>query len=623
MGLLWLVPAAPLLGALILGLAGELLPRRAAGYIGTASVGVAAAVALGILLQWIRIPPPGAVFAQPLWTLLMLPGLTVRVALYLDPLALLMMLVITVIGTLIHLFSTEYMEGEAGFSRYFAYLNLFVASMLLLVLADDLLLLFIGWEGVGVCSYLLVGFWFAEPANGYAARKSFVVTRVADTAMLAGLLLLAAKFGTLNIQSVLSAASATWPVGAVMPALACALLLIGGLGKSAQVPFQTWLPDAMAGPTPVSALIHAATMVTAGVYLVVRLHPLFVLAPGVLATLGLVAAVTLLLASTAALVQSDIKRVLAYSTVAQIGYMFLALSVGAWSAAMFHFLTHAVFKALLFLSAGAVAMRLHHEQDIFKMGGLASRLRLACFGFVVGGSALAALPLITAGSFSKEMILGAVWLGRPFGPALWAAALLGAVLTATYIFRAVFLVFLGPARTEVSGDYGWAVAVPLLLLAIAALSIGWLQTPAILGGRSVISDFLAPAVGTSAAEGALQPLVQLAGVTAPLLGLAFAYAGWRSGYWRRAAERREAQLRDFAKTGFGFDFIYHAILVRPFLALAQLLRGDPVDLLFAAMAQAAMAAHRRLRAGQTGQLRRYAGWMMAGSAAVLALAVFR
>jgi NADH-quinone oxidoreductase subunit L len=602
---LWLIPALPLLGATLLGVSGPTIGTRWAAVIGTASVGLAAVIACAIGLAWLLHPPPNDVFVQPVWSWVTLPGFAVKIGLYLDPVSLLMTLVITVVGCLIHLFSTEYMQGESGYSRYFAYLNLFVAAMLLLVLADDLLVMFVGWEGVGVCSYLLVGFWFSEPENGLAARKSFVVTRIADIAMLAGLLLISTQLGTLNIQAMLAAASSHWPRGADLPEWAAALLLIGGLGKSAQVPLQTWLPDAMAGPTPVSALIHAATMVTAGVYLVVRTHVLFLLAPDVLNAIAIGAVLTLLIAAFAGLVQSDVKRVLAYSTMSQIGYMFLALGVGAWPAAMFHFLTHAVFKALLFLSAGAISMRLHHQQNIFAMGG----------------ASLAALPVISCGFFSKEMILGAVWAAPGFGPALWAAGILGAMLTAIYIFRAVFIVFFGPINTPVSDSYGTRIVLPLIILATAALTIGWLETPAFLGGHTIFGAFLAPSTGASQPMPEL-PLILLAGIAAPLAGIVIAYALYRDGTWHALAARTPGRLTRFLKSGCGFDVLYDAVLVNPYLRLVQKLRNDPVDLLAVGAERLAVTLHRRLRATQTGQLRRYAGWLMAGSLATVALLLF-
>ncbi len=283
------------------------------------------------------------------------------------------------------------MADDDGYSRFFAYMNLFVASMLMLVLADNLLLLYLGWEGVGLCSYLLIGFWYKDRANGRAARKAFVVTRVGDAAMAVGLFLLFTQLGTLNIQEIAHRAAAQWPVGSALAVIAAALLLGGAVGKSAQLPLQTWLPDAMAGPTPVSALIHAATMVTAGVYLIARMHVLFDLAPAVESAIVAIAGATIVLSGFSACVQHDIKRVLAYSTISQIGYMFLALGVGAWSAGIFHLITHAFFKALLFLGAGAVISSLGGEHDIFKMGGLRRRLPVTFWTFLIAAFALAGL----------------------------------------------------------------------------------------------------------------------------------------------------------------------------------------------------------------------------------------
>ena len=619
---LWLVPGFPLLGSLLLGLFGRALGERGSAIVGAGSMALAACLAASIGLSWRDHPPVHDVFAQPLWSWISLPGMAIDVTLYLDPVSLLMMLVITIVGFLIHLFSTEYMHGEIGYSRYFAYLNLFVAAMLVLVLASDLLLLFIGWEGVGVCSYLLVGFWFQEAANGAAARKSFIVTRIADTAMLAGLLLLSVRFDTLSIQPLMAAASAAWPSGSAWPSLAAGLLLIGALGKSAQVPLQTWLPDAMAGPTPVSALIHDATMVTAGVYLIVRTHVLFLLAPAILDLVAIGAAVTLLLAALSGLVQSDIKRVLAYSTISQIGYMFLAVGVGAWSAAMFHFLTHAVFKALLFLSAGAISMRLHHEQNIFAMGGLRDRIPLAFWSFLIGSASLAALPVISAGAFSKEMILSAVWALPGIGPGLWLVAVTCAVITSTYIFRAVFIVFFGPVRTAVSGSYGLRVMLPLTVLAAAALGIGWLETPSFLGGVTMLSDALGPVVVGTSEHGAGSAFIPIAGMCAPAAGLIIAYALFRGGFWHAQAARPSNRLARFMRTGFGFDTIYDRVLVRPFHVLSHALKDDPVDLLFAGLARLAVLGHGQLRLSQVGQIRRYAGWLAFGSIAMVALVVY-
>jgi proton-translocating NADH-quinone oxidoreductase, chain L len=350
LGLLWLVPALPFAGFLILVLFGPRLSGRASALVGVGSVALSFIVAVLVGLGFAA--GGGQPYRQVLWTWMQVDNFNPAIGFYLDQMSLLFILVVTFVGALIHLYSVEYMAGDEGFSRFFAYMNLFVGSMLILVLADNLLLLYLGWEGVGLCSYLLIGFWYTDPYNGYAARKAFVVTRVGDTAMAIGLFILFTNLGTLTIQDMLTRAHQSWPVGSGLAVAAAALLLGGALGKSAQLPLQTWLPDAMAGPTPVSALIHAATMVTAGVYLIARTNVIFSLAPSIMLLVAIIGALTLLIAGASALVQTDIKRGLAYSTVSQIGYMFLALGVAGWAAGVFHFMTHAFFKAL-FSSAPA------------------------------------------------------------------------------------------------------------------------------------------------------------------------------------------------------------------------------------------------------------------------------
>ncbi|MGV3639183.1 MAG: NADH-quinone oxidoreductase subunit L, partial [Adhaeribacter sp.] len=390
--LLWLIPALPFASALVLTLTGSRLPHRLVAVLGAGSIIGAALVTLLLGLDFLRARPP--YLHQVLWTWLDVGGLQPQVAFHLDALSLVFIFVITFVGALIHLYATAYMAGEEGYARFFASMNLFVASMLVLVLADNLVLLYLGWEGVGLCSYLLIGFWYREPANGYAARKAFLMTRVGDTALAIGLFLLFQTFGTLQIQDLAAAAPERWAVGAPAATLVAFLLLGGAVGKSGQLPLQTWLPDAMAGPTPVSALIHAATMVTAGVYLIARLHVVFELAPTAQLAVAIIGAATLLLAGCTALTQSDLKRVLAYSTISQIGYMFLALGVGAWTAGIFHFMIHAFFKALLFLCAGAIILALHHEQNMFRMGGLRTRMPLVFWTFLIGAASLASLPLV-------------------------------------------------------------------------------------------------------------------------------------------------------------------------------------------------------------------------------------
>ncbi len=430
-------------------------------------------------------------------------GYSQPISFSLDALSLVMILIVTIVGLVIHLYSTEYMIEDEGYSRFFAYMNLFVGSMLLLVLADNLLLLYLGWEGVGLCSYLLIGFWYSDPTNGRAARKAFIVTRVGDTAMALGLFLLFTNLGTLNIQELMTLAPKQWSVGSETAVLAAALLLGGALGKSAQLPFQVWLPDAMAGPTPVSALIHAATMVTAGVYLIARTHVLFELAPVVQSVIAVLGAATLLVAGLSAMAQKDIKRVLAYSTISQLGYMFLALGVGAWSAAIFHLMTHAFFKALLFLGAGAVILAQHHEQDMFKMGGLKNKLPAVFWTFLIGSASLSALPLVTAGFYSKDLILWKAWSSGSGSMALWAAGLFGAFITSIYTFRMVFLTFFGELKTPVSHKPGAKMLAPLIILAVLSIIGGFVELPETLGNQPLFSNFLR----TVFSEKAIEPVV--------------------------------------------------------------------------------------------------------------------
>ena len=324
-------------------------------------------------------------------------------------LSLVFVFIITFVGALIHIYSTAFMRHDRDYARFFASMNLFVCAMLLLVMADNLVLMYLGWEGVGLCSYLLIGFWYETPANCQAANKAFYITRIGDTAMAIGLFLLFKELGTLNIPEILQQSPHILQTGSSNITLIALLLLAGGMGKSAQLPLQTWLPDAMAGPSPVSALIHAATMVTAGVYLIARMHVVVRVSPIAMNVTAIVGALTLFVAGCSAMVQTDIKRILAYSTISQIGYMFLALGIGAWSAAIFHFFTHAFFKALLFLAAGAVIESLHHEHNIFKMGGLKNKMPVVFYTFLAGAAALAALPLVSAGFFSKDQILWYAW----------------------------------------------------------------------------------------------------------------------------------------------------------------------------------------------------------------------
>jgi len=604
--LLWLIPALPLGGFLILLLTEGRLGNGIVALVGAGSVGLAALTALVVGSAFLD--AGGEPFSQLLWAWINVDGFAPSFTLYLDGLSLVMVGVITGVGFLIHLYATGYMAEEDGYSRFFAYMNLFVFAMLMLVLGDNLLVLYLGWEGVGLCSYLLIGFFHTSAENGYAARKAFVVTRVGDTAMAIGLFLLFRELGSLEIQVVLDRAQSTWPDGGTL-ATAVALLLLGGaVGKSAQVPLQTWLPDAMAGPTPVSALIHAATMVTAGVYLIARMHDLYLLSPTAQYAVAAVGAVTLVISAFTALTQTDLKRILAYSTMSQIGYMFLALGVGAWSAAIFHLMTHAFFKALLFLAAGSVIASLHHEQDVRRMGGLWRSLPIPFWSMVIGGAALAALPL-TSGFYSKDLILLASW-DHADGIWFWGLAALAAFVTALYTTRMILLVFFGPLQTQPRDESGPNMWGPLVILALLALGGGWF-------GLAPVAQVL-PDAGLNGAEH--DTVIVWITALIPILGVVTGYLifGSRQIKIEGLLESQFARsLGRFWYSGWGFDAVYDWLLVRPFVRLAEANKSDVVDLLYRGTAALASGLHRLLLKTQTGQLRWYAASMAFGIALVL------
>lgn len=626
---LWLVPALPLAGFLIQVLLGPRFPRIGMAAVGVGSIGLSALTAVVIGYSFVTAPPAGHAYTQVLWSWIELPGFTPKIALYLDALSLLMVLVVTVVGFLIHLYSVEYMIDDPDYSRFFAYMNLFVGAMLTLVLADNLALLYVGWEGVGLCSYLLIGFWYEEAANANAAIKAFLMTRLGDIALIVGIFLISDHLGTLRMQEVMNLALQHWPAGSTLAVLAAALVLGGALGKSAQLPLQTWLPDAMAGPTPVSALIHAATMVTAGVYIIARLHVLFTLAPVVQAAVAIIGTVTLLVAGFSALAQSDIKRVLAYSTISQIGYMFLALGVGAWSAAMFHFLTHAFFKSLLFLAAGSVILAAHHEQDMFKLGGLRTQLPVTFWTFLVGASSLAAIPLITSGFYSKDLILWSAWSSPLGGPWLWAGGFIGAVVTALYSFRMVFLTFFGEPRLKsLSHRPGLLIAIPLLILAVLSLVTGFIELPHSMGHVQWFSAFLRsalPAAHMRPAAAHQETMVQALAAIGCLGGLFLAYLLYLKNRWVMEGSQDNplmAAIHRFLLGGFGFDRLYDTLFVRPYWWIATANRKDYIDWLYRGIAMTVKALHLGLSLTQTGKVRQYAAGIAIGAVVAAGIAIF-
>jgi NADH-quinone oxidoreductase subunit L len=614
MNLLFLTCVFPLLGWFLLAFSRGRISENLAALIGVGSVGLSALTAGWVIIQFNLNPPEAGVFTQVLWQWMNVGGFAPSFTLYLDGLSLTMLGVVTGVGFLIHLFASWYMRGEEGYSRFFAYTNLFIFSMLLLVLGDNLLMLYFGWEGVGLCSYLLIGFYFKHSANGNAALKAFIVTRIGDVFMAIGLFILFLHLGTLNIQELMVLAPQKYVEGDSWLWIATLMLLGGAVGKSAQLPLQTWLADAMAGPTPVSALIHAATMVTAGVYLIARTHGLFLLTPEILGLVGIVGGVTLVLAGFAALVQTDIKRILAYSTMSQIGYMFLALGVGAWDAAIFHLMTHAFFKALLFLASGAVISACHHEQNIFKMGGLWKKLPLAYASFIVGGAALAALPLITAGFYSKDEIL---WEAFASGHQwLLYAGLTGAFLTSLYTFRLIFIAFHGEQQTEAHAGHGVAHWLPLATLIVLSTFIGALISPPLAG-------VLPQSVGHAGGEAKYS--LEIASGAIAILGIVLAallFLGKRRFATALAQSAPGRFLSAWWFAAWGFDWLYDKLFVQPYLLLCRLLGRDPIDRSIGLIPFLVRGGNTLLARSETGQVRWYATSIAGGAVLVLAVLLF-
>jgi NADH-quinone oxidoreductase subunit L len=618
-----LIPAIPLLSFLILALVGQQLSQKVAGIIGAGAIGISALLTFIVSVVFIRSLPEVNSNTVVVWEWIRSGNLRVDISFRLDALSMVFCFVITFVGFLIHLYSIEFMGKDEGFTKFFAYMNLFVGSMLILVLADNMLLLYLGWEGVGLCSYLLIGFWYKEPANDFAARKAFIITRIGDTAMIIGIFILFLNFGTVNISDLMQQASEKWVAGSSIAILTAALLLGGALGKSAQLPLQTWLPDAMAGPSPVSALIHAATMVTAGVYLIARTHVLFSLAPIIQSAIAIIGALTLLLAGFSALTQHDLKRILAYSTISQIGYMFLALGVGAWSAAVFHFMIHAFFKALLFLGAGAVIIALNEEHDIFRMGGLRKKMPVVFITFLIGSASLSALPLVTAGFYSKDQILwdsfsasgGSIWL--------WLAGIVGAFLTALYSFRMIFITFFGEAKTQPVYNPGKLMIVPLIILAVLSLLGGFVESGSI-GNVHLFSNLVGNTLPVIVVnnDGNLEFLFQSISAIIALSGIYLAYLI----YVKKPAlaeSFNHSRLHKFFEKGWGFDWVYDMLVVKPVVWLSVIDRNDFFDWLNIGIYKVALLINRLLSITQNGKLRWYLMSFAIGIVLILTFMLYR
>ena len=637
--LIWLIPILPLAGALLNGVFGKAWNRGTIATVACGTVGISFAISLGIFFQMRGMPETDIPSPAPYFTWIQSGAFEASFGLLIDRLSGLMILIVTGVGLLIHIYSAGYMEHEAGFYRYFAYLNLFMFSMLTLVLADNYLLMFVGWEGVGLCSYLLIGFWFSKRSATDAGKKAFIVNRVGDFGFLLAILLMYWTFETVRFEDVflrvqnstLFPVEALGTVGAITAI--CLLMLIGAAGKSAQVPLYVWLPDAMEGPTPVSALIHAATMVTAGVYMVARSATLFNHAPTAMTVIAFIGAFTALFAASIGLVQTDIKRVLAYSTISQLGYMFLACGVGAYAAGVFHLMTHAFFKALLFLGAGSVIHGMGGIQDMRKMGGLRHQMPWTFRTFLVGSLALAGIPGL-AGFFSKDAVLWGAWSSEHYGPLLWGAGVVAAGFTSFYTFRLVILTFFGkPRYTDEDVRHVHesppSMLIPLVILAVFSLLAGYVGVPEFLGGGNQIEHYLASTLPsaieeTEAADHTTEALVMGASVGVGLLGLVLAYLFYsaKPALPDRMVGRLPGVYRVLTRKYY-VDEIYDAVLVWPLVRVSKDLLWKVVDTMMIdgsvnGMGRATRGLAGGLRHMQTGYVRTYAGWILLGGVLVMA-----
>jgi NADH-quinone oxidoreductase subunit L len=608
---LWLIPILPFIGFLLNGLLGRRLPKAVVS-------AIALLAPLGSFLVALLASRAALPHSETYGTWITAGSFNVDLTFVLDQLSFIMLLVITGVGFLIHIYSVGYMHDDEGYWRYFAYLNLFLFFMTTLVLAGNALLMFVGWEGVGLASYLLIGFWFQKKSAADAGKKAFVVNRIGDFGFLIGLFLLLANFGTLSFSD-LAAKIAANPTmtGGVLTAIALCLF-VGATGKSAQLPLYVWLPDAMEGPTPVSALIHAATMVTAGVYMVARTHFIFDRSPIALTVVAIIGAATALFAATIGLVQTDIKRVLAYSTVSQLGYMFLGCGVAAYSAAIFHLMTHAFFKALLFLAAGSVIHAMGGEQDMRKMGGLRTKAPITFWTMTMAVLAISGFPFMSA-FFSKDAILAAAFASGSLGKLLWFVGLITAALTAFYMFRLWYLTFFGETRSHDAHPHEspWSMLGPLVILAVLSVSGGWI-------GAARFGAFLSPVLGTKTEEmsGSLELVMMLLAVAAGFLGWFIAH---RMYHQRSAA----AQLAAPAPAGYNLlqnkyyvDEFYGFVIVKPLISLSKYFLEWVVDFavlggLAWLLAGIASFSGAILQRWQSGNIRSYAAWLALGAALML------
>jgi NADH-quinone oxidoreductase subunit L len=617
-----LIPIFPLIGFIILGLTNKKLPRMLVNLLACGSVFLSFVFGAIAFFSILNKPIGSRLINARLFDWITVGSFKTSVSFMFDPLAAVMVLVVAGVGFIIHVYSIGYMGHDEGYSRYFSFLNLFTFAMLLLVLADNILLMFVGWEGVGLCSYLLIGFWFHKKSAADAGKKAFIVNRIGDFGFLLGIMLTFWTFGTLNISEIFHLAPELLVAGSGIATAITLLFFMGATGKSAQIPLYVWLPDAMEGPTPVSALIHAATMVTAGVFMVARLSSLFVLAPVTMAIIAIIGAVTALYAATIALVQNDIKRVLAYSTISQIGYMFLGCGVGAFASGIFHLTTHAFFKALLFLGAGSVMHALSGEQDMRHMGGLKDKIPHTYRTLFIGTLAISGVPLFS-GFFSKDEILWQAFSSRGGSPWLWLIGLVAAILTAFYMFRLLFLSFHG--KSNVNGEAAEHIhesppvmTVPLYILALLAFVGGYIGLPKLLGGGAWFENFLNPVMASAESAGevvhhsaGVEYLLLLTSIIAAAIGIIVAINYYITNPERpKRLAQKAAGIYRLVLNKYYVDEIYDYAVVKPIYVLSlifwKIFDVRVVDGFVNGLARFFGNVSERMRAVHTGLVRNYA-----------------
>jgi NADH-quinone oxidoreductase subunit L len=637
---LWIIPALPLLGSAVNGLFGSKWPNKIINAVAVGSTGLSFLAALEAVREFTHLAPENIPWVQQYFTWIIAGDFRAGFDLQIDHLTVVMLLVVTGVGWLIHIYSMGYMAREGGYYRFFSYLNLFMFFMLILVLAANYVLLFVGWEGVGLSSYLLIGFYFLRKSAADAGKKAFIVNRIGDFGFMLGMFLLFRTFGTLDFVPLFAKATPL-PADAMghlgMFTVACLLLFMGACGKSAQLPLYVWLPDAMEGPTPVSALIHAATMVTAGVYVVARSHILFTHAPTAMFVVAIVGCATAFFAATIGLVQTDIKRVLAYSTVSQLGYMFLACGVGAFSAGIFHLMTHAFFKALLFLAAGSVIHAMGGEQDMTRMGGLSKKIRWTYLTMLIATFAIAGFPPF-AGFFSKDSILLNDYVSEHGGRILYSLGLLTALLTSFYMFRLIFLTFFGKPRYDEKKvhvhESPRSMLIPLVILALLSIVGGWVAAPEFWGAPDYFAKFLEPvfAQGSAANAEAAEATARVLEIPLAILALITASLGLLFAWWLYL--RRPGKPEQLAKSMRGayttllnkyyVDEIYAALIIKPLLWVStnflwQTVDVRAIDATVNGIAEGATDIGDGVRHTQSGNTRSYAVWVVIGALVIIAI----